>query len=148
MMRPLLPFGQQALRAGMFGRPHRPHRWQRIKGQRNLAATTKQMIALHQRLDGALAIVTGRARDDLQRWLPARRWPGAFGLFRAGFGTSALLFLRDQRRRFRWWLLDQGPASPDRAIGPGQGAARSRTCAQDATGYPRGSSSFARIHQK
>ncbi len=34
--------------------------------------------ALHARLGGALALVTGRARDDLQRWLPTHRWPGAF----------------------------------------------------------------------
>jgi len=34
--------------------------------------------ALHRQLGGALAIVTGRARADLQRWLPVERWPGAF----------------------------------------------------------------------
>lgn len=42
--------------------------------------------ALHQRLGGALALVTGRARIDLQRWLPVQRWPGAFehGALRIG----------------------------------------------------------------
>ena len=42
--------------------------------------------ALHERLGGALALVTGRARIDLQRWLPVRRWPGAFehGALRIG----------------------------------------------------------------
>lgn len=42
--------------------------------------------ALHGRLGGALAIVTGRARADLQRWLPVQRWPGAFehGALRIG----------------------------------------------------------------
>lgn len=34
--------------------------------------------ALHAHLGGALAIVTGRGRADLQRWLPAQRWPGAY----------------------------------------------------------------------
>jgi trehalose 6-phosphate phosphatase len=34
--------------------------------------------ALHRRLGGAFAIVTGRARADLQRWLPVQRWPGAY----------------------------------------------------------------------
>lgn len=34
--------------------------------------------ALHQRLGGALALVTGRSRADLQRLLPALHWPGAF----------------------------------------------------------------------
>ncbi|MBX3611134.1 MAG: trehalose-phosphatase [Hydrogenophaga sp.] len=42
--------------------------------------------AWHQRLGGALAIVTGRARDDLTQWLPTHRWPGAFehGAVRVG----------------------------------------------------------------
>lgn len=42
--------------------------------------------ALHERLGGALALVTGRARIDLQRWLPVQRWPGAFehGALRVG----------------------------------------------------------------
>lgn len=42
--------------------------------------------ALHERLGGALAIVTGRARIDLQRWLPVAHWPGAFehGALRVG----------------------------------------------------------------
>lgn len=42
--------------------------------------------ALHERLGGALAIVTGRARNDLLRWLPVQRWPGAFehGALRVG----------------------------------------------------------------
>lgn len=42
--------------------------------------------ALHQGLGGALAIVTGRARIDLQRWLPVQHWPGAFehGALRIG----------------------------------------------------------------
>lgn len=34
--------------------------------------------ALHERLGGALALITGRARIDLQRWLPVQHWPGAF----------------------------------------------------------------------
>jgi trehalose 6-phosphate phosphatase len=34
--------------------------------------------ALHESLGGALALVTGRARIDLQRWLPVQHWPGAF----------------------------------------------------------------------
>lgn len=42
--------------------------------------------ALHRRLGGAMAIVTGRARADLQRWLPVQRWPGAYehGAVRVG----------------------------------------------------------------
>ncbi len=42
--------------------------------------------ALHERLGGALALITGRARIDLQRWLPVGRWPGAFehGALRVG----------------------------------------------------------------
>jgi trehalose 6-phosphate phosphatase len=54
--------------------------------------------ALHERLGGALAIVTGRARDDLQRWLPAQRWPGAFehGAVRvAGNGQLCLAAVPD-----------------------------------------------------
>lgn len=42
--------------------------------------------ALHERLGGALALITGRARGDLQRWLPVQHWPGAFehGALRVG----------------------------------------------------------------
>jgi trehalose 6-phosphate phosphatase len=47
---------------------------------------THLLDALHERLGGALALVTGRARIDLQRWLPVQRWPGAFehGALRVG----------------------------------------------------------------